>query len=185
MSAIAEELPSVPFQGFLVAELSGEVRHEFVEGRVYVMAGGSERHDLAAGLIYRALADRAEAGGCRVFTANRLLRTAAAAYYPDVLVSCGPAADTHYESDASLIVEVASPSTRDVDRREKAAAYAGLPSLQWYVIVDLEARRLEVARPSTAGLGWQAYGAGHTLVTAFGALDVDTLLAAVDRLATT
>lgn len=50
-----------------------------------------------------------------------------------------------YEGDAAIVVEVLSPSTRDVDRRAKAAAYAGLASLSMYIVVDLDARRLEVA----------------------------------------
>ena len=43
---------------------------------------------------------------------------------------CGPAANRLYEADASLVVEVLSPSTQDTDRREKAAAYATLPGLR-------------------------------------------------------
>jgi Uma2 family endonuclease len=98
MSSTVEELPSATFEEFLLAEERAQRRHEFVGGRVYVMAGGTERHDLAAGLVYEALAPGARAAGCRPFMANRMLRAGESAYYPDVFVVCGPAADRLYES---------------------------------------------------------------------------------------
>jgi Uma2 family endonuclease len=184
MSATAEELPSLTFEEFLDGERVAPRRREFVEGRVFLMAGGTERHDLAVGQLYRMLS-QAEDRGCRVFASNRLLRTATAAYYPDLMVSCSPAVHALYEGDAAIVVEVLSPSTRDVDRREKAAAYAGLASLSMYIVVDLDARRLEVAEPHRSGLSWKAYGQADVGVTSAGDIDVAALFDAVDRLATT
>jgi hypothetical protein len=82
MSSTAEELPSVTFGDFARAETGSERRHEFVAGRVFVMAVGTERHDLAAGLVYEALAPGARRSGCRPFIANRLLRASAPAGEP-------------------------------------------------------------------------------------------------------
>lgn len=185
MTASAEELPLVTFEDFLAAERRSERRHELVGGRVYVMAGGSERHDLATGLVYEALAPGARRAGCRPFTSNRLLRLSHAAYYPDVLVVCGPAGHRLHEVEASLVVEVLSPSTADTDRREKAAAYASLAGLRQYLLVDPDRRRIEVAAPDAGELHWQAYGPGSVLVTAFGVVDVDALYDALDAAATT
>jgi len=64
-----------------------------VGGRVYAMAGGSERHDLTAGLIHEAMAPGARHAGCRPFTSHPLVRIGSAGYYPDVVVVCGPASD--------------------------------------------------------------------------------------------
>ncbi len=61
MTTSAEELPLVTFEDFLAGEQLSERRHELVGGRVYVMAGGSERHDLMAGLVYEAVAPGARA----------------------------------------------------------------------------------------------------------------------------
>jgi len=112
MTGAAEELAGATFEGFLTHEQQAPRRHELVGGRVYVKAGGSERHDLTAGLIYEALAAGARTAGCRPFTSNRLLRAGTAGYYPDVLIVCGPATDRLYEANASLVVEVLRPPPR-------------------------------------------------------------------------
>ena len=185
MTVSAEELPLVTFEDFLAAEQRSERRHELVSGRVYVMAGGSERHDLATGLVYEALAPGARAQGCRPFASNRLVRLAHAAYYPDVVVVCGPAGHRLHEVDLTVVVEVLSPSTTDTDRREKAAAYATAPGLRQYVLVDPDRRRVEVAVPDAGELRWQAYGPGSVVSTHVGVLDLDALYDAVDAAATT
>lgn len=185
MISTAEELPSVTFEEFLRLEERSERRHEFVGGRAYAMAGGTERHDLAAGLIYEEFAAEARRAGCRPFIANRMLRAGESSYYPDVFVVCGTAADRLYESDATLIVEVLSPSTQDTDRREKAAAYVNLPSLGLYVLVDPSRPRLEVAQVVAGRLTWRAFGPEGVVPTRYGTLLVDDVYASLDATATT
>lgn len=79
----AETLQTLTFAEFLAREQRGDVRHEFVHGRVYAMSGGTERHDLLAGLVYEALVPSARARGCRAFLSNRLVKLEGAGYYPD------------------------------------------------------------------------------------------------------
>jgi Uma2 family endonuclease len=185
MTSTAKEVPVVSFDSFLAMEQRASRRHELVGGRVYAMAGGSERHDLAAGLLYEALAPKARARGCRPFTSNRLVRLGDAAYYPDVFVVCGPAADQFYERDLTVVVEVLSPSTSDTDRREKAVAYAGAESFQRYLLVDPTLRRIECAEPSADGLRWLAYGPGSVVPTPIGSINLDELYDALDAAAST
>lgn len=184
---MSEAVAPLDFDTWLAAEAGSERRHELVNGRSYVMAGGTERHDIAAGLVYEALAPGARRGGCRPFTANRILRVPAGnAYYPDVMVVCGPAAHRLYEEDASVLVEVLSPSTGDTDRREKATAYASLPGPQVLVLLDPDARRVEVARLVGGRVaGWDTYGPGDVVATPHGDLDVDALHDQVDATAST
>jgi Uma2 family endonuclease len=184
---VSEVIATCSFEDFLDAEQLADRRHELVGGRVYAMAGGSERHDLVAGLIYELLAPGARSRGCRPFISNRLVRTASGnTYYPDVLVACGSAPHRLYESSPVLIVEVLSHSTADLDRREKAVAYAGGGSLSLLLLVDPDARRIEAARPAMGQIGsWAAYGPGDVVATEFGDIDVDTLYDVVDRTATT
>ena len=147
IATVSEAIAICSFEDFLQAEQIADRRHELVGGRVYAMAGGSERHDLVAGLIYE-LTRASRSQGYRPFIANRLLRTPSGnAYYPDVVVACGPAPHRLYESSPALIVEVLSHSTADLDRREKAVAYAGAASLSLLLLVDPDARRIEAARP--------------------------------------
>ena len=149
---------------FLELEAGGQ-RHELVGGRAFAMAGGSERHDLMAGLITLELATATRRGPCRTFSQNRLVRTLRGnAYYPDVMVCCGSATHRLYETDADLIVEVLSDSTESVDRREKANAYAELDSLRCYAIVDPRVRRVEVGwRDPARGWRWDVVPAGGVI----------------------
>jgi Uma2 family endonuclease len=184
---MAEALAYTPFERYLDGEAIAERRHELVGGRVYAMAGGSERHDLVAGLLYETLAPGARARGCRPFTANRLVRTECGnAYYPDVMVVCGPAPHRLYEVDPALVVEVLSPSAQDQDRREKAVAYAESTALELLLLVDPDTRRIEVARPAGGRIReWRVFGAGEVVVTPYGDIDVDACYDLVDRSATT
>jgi Uma2 family endonuclease len=151
------------------------------------MAGASERHDLAAGLLYEAVAPGARAAGCRPFTANRLVKTRAGSmYYPDVMVACGKAPDRMYETSPTFIVEVLSPSTATIDRREKALAYTAIESLRMLLLVDPEYRRIEAAwLDDSGGLVWDVFGPGDVVVTGYGDLDVERFYDELDATATT
>lgn len=184
-SSAVEQLTSISFGDYLEAEQRSERRHEWVGGRIYAMSGGSERHALAAGLVSDALRPGARARGCRTFLADRMLRPGGVAYYPDFLVVCGPAGHAHYETDAALVVEVLSPSTRGNDRREKAMAYSTLSGLLQYLLLDPVERRIEVARFTPGGVQWEAFGAGDVVPTAYGDLVVDALYDELDVEATT
>lgn len=186
---MTEAIAYVSFAEFLEGEVLGEVRHELVGGRVYAMAGGTERHDLTAGLIFHALTPGALRAGCRPFNGNRILHTpSGSAYYPDVMVVCGRAPDRRHETGASLIVEVLSPSTANVDRREKAIAYAAIPALRQLLLVHPDERRIEVAQPAKGSghvLAWESYGPGQVVFTGYGNIAVDDLYDTIDRTATT
>ncbi len=185
MSVSVEEVHGVTFEEFLAAEQTSEHRHELVGGRVFVMAGGTERHELLTGLLYERLAPGARAHGCRPFQGGRLLRIEETGYYPDVLIACGPATDRLFDTTARLAVEVRSPSTQDVDRREKASAYARVEGLDLYLLVDPLERRIEVGRRRGTTWDWHAAGPGDVVATPFGDLDVDALHDDLDATATT
>lgn len=180
MTAIESD-PSFTFEEYLKFERISEVRHEWVTGQIYAMTGGTERHSLAGQLLFRLLDDAAERDGCRAFIADRMLRTSQAAYYPDVMVVCGPAKNDLYEIDATWIVEVLSPSTHLTDIREKAAAYAGLASLRGYLLVDTEQHLLTLQQRSPDG-SWTSttYLPGSQLVMGSAVIDVATVWDRID-----
>ena len=184
---MSEAIATWSFEEFVEAEQVSEARHELVLGRVYGMAGGSERHDLAAGFIFAAVMPGAASQGRRPFISNRLLRvTRSIAYYPDVMVAGGAAPDRLFEDSPVLIVEVLSRSTGQFDRREKAMAYASCPSLRLLLLVDPEQRRIEAARPAEGRIDtWTVFTSGHVVDTGFGDIDVDELYDFVDATATT
>jgi Uma2 family endonuclease len=122
---------------YLAMEEASPVKHEFVAGEVYAMSGVTLRHNLITLNIVRCLHGPARARRCSVLATDVKLRVMDRIYYPDVIVACGKAAEVELIIDEpSLIVEVTSPSTRVVDRREKLDAYLRIPSLRQYLIVD-------------------------------------------------
>ena len=181
----AETIQTLTFAEFLAREQRGDVRHEFVHGRVYAMSGATERHDLLAGLVYEALVPSARARGCRAFLSNRLVKLEGAGYYPDVLVVGGPSGEIHHETDVTVVVEVLSPSTEGYDRREKATANARAAGYEVLNLADPDRRRIEVARLGPEGLQWQIAGSGHSVWTSVGDLEVDALHDALEQTATT
>lgn len=180
----AEPLPHFTFEEYLRLEQLGEGRHEWVAGQVHLMSGGSDRHTVTAQALFTRLSAASRARGCRIFHADRSLKTADASYYPDVFVVCGPRADRLFETDAELVIEVLSPSTETIDRREKASAYAGLPGLGVYVLADPETSRLHVGTREPDGTWSWVH---HPPKGVVGLLDVDIdladLWAEVDELA--
>jgi Uma2 family endonuclease len=125
-------------------------RHEFVAGFVYAMAGASEGHadiklNIAAWLKSRV------PKGCRVFDGDLKLRIEAGSsvhfYYPDIFVSCGPRDRTQlFRTDATLVIEILSPTTQRTDRGEKSTVYGNVPSLEEYVLVSQDRAQVEVRR---------------------------------------
>ncbi len=170
---------------FVASEQSSEQRHELVGGRIYAMAGGTERHELLKDPLYMRWQSQAFGSGCRAFTGRMLLVPSGNMYYPDVLIVCARSPDPLFENDAVVIAEVSSPSTRGVDRREKVAAYAQLPSLRFYAVVDPLFRRVEVATWNDGEIAWSALGSGEVLMCPYGNIAIDDLYDEIDVIATT
>lgn len=138
---------------YLELEQSATVKHEYVGGELHAMVGASRRHNRISLNIARKLADAAEDGPCRVSMSDVKLQVEDVFYYPDVMVACGEAPEDEYlEDEPCLVVEVTSPGTETIDRREKLANYQGVSSLQAYVIVDQERRRITHYRRDENGV---------------------------------
>lgn len=149
--------PRLSADAYLSGELKSDIRHEYVDGEVYAMAGAGESHNLIALNVAARLRGLVRGGPCRVFISDMKLRVAAwnAFYYPDVMVVCDAAdAQAYYKESPSLIVEVLSNSTESIDRREKLLTYRTLASLREYVLIAQDRRRVEVHRRADDGL-WQ------------------------------
>jgi len=126
---------------YLRLEEAATSKHELVGGEIYAMAGASERHNRIAGNIFYHLRTATRGKACRAFMADMKLRLAASTtyYYPDAMLVCDDT-DDHplYKQSPCFIAEVLSPATASVDTREKWAAYRGLASLRYYLLVDSE-----------------------------------------------
>jgi Uma2 family endonuclease len=127
-------------EDYLEGESHSDIRHEFVAGQIFAMAGASEEHNLIAGNLFAALHGHLRGKSCRVFTLDMKVRLAAASsdvfYYPDVLITCDPRdKDRFFKRYPSILVEVLSPETERTDRREKFVSYTQIRSLEEYVLV--------------------------------------------------
>jgi len=129
---------------YLEMEATASVRHEYVGGMVYAMVGTTKRHNRIAGNVYARLLAAVRGGPCRVYMEAVKLRVEDVIYYPYVMVACGAEDnDPLIENAPCLVVEVASPSTESIDRREKMLAYRSIPTLRAYLIVAQDDRRVE------------------------------------------
>lgn len=148
---------------YLESEKDGQVRHEYVGGVAYAMTGGSGRHNRIAGNIYRKITDAAEDGPCRVYISDMKVRIPDGPfYYPDVMVACGSEPEhPYYDEEPCLIVEVISPNTESIDRREKLEAYKKLPTLEAYLMVSQNERKVERYFKDEQGEWWKADLAGE------------------------
>ncbi|MDW8323133.1 MAG: Uma2 family endonuclease [Burkholderiales bacterium] len=159
MTALALQRPLLTEAEYLQAEAASPVRHEYVAGEVYALSGGSLRHNRITLNLAVGLMSRLQGKPCQIFVSDVRLKVAAADayYYPDLLVVCGArgrlADATQTVEDPVLIVEVLSPASEVIDRREKLAAYRRLASLREYALVSQDARRVEVYRRS-GDIGW-------------------------------
>lgn len=151
MSLIRHDLPNISIEDYLAGERESEVKHEYVNGQVFAMAGASRRHNLLSGNFYGLLWNQLQASPCYPMNGDMLLKTGKDSYrYPDVQVICDddPSDDEYVNESPVLIVEVLSRSTRRFDKTEKRAEYLALPSLQEYVLVEQDFAEVEVQRRS-------------------------------------
>ena len=145
---------------YMALEEESSVRHEFLDGEIYAMAGGSPDHAALAAALIGILRGKLPPG-CRVFTSDLRVRIAdgGLSTYPDAAVICGrtlrAAEDALAVTNPVLLVEVTSTSTEEYDRGEKLRHYKGLPSLREVLFVSH--RRAELTLHRHEDSGWVVY----------------------------
>jgi len=169
---------------YLAAEATSEVRHEFLNGEVWAMAGGTPEHAALAAAVIGELRAALRGKPCRVYTSDARVRVASTGLstYPDVAVVCGDLETAPDDPDAItnpvLLVEVLSDATEAYDRGVKAAHYRQIAALKEYVLVSQAEALVEVYRRAASGR-WELLEAraGETLeLEALGVrLDVSAL----------
>lgn len=177
---------------FLAWDATQTVKHEFVGGEVFAMAGGEDRTNTAALNLVVALRQQLRGSLCRVYASDVKLRVDAADsfYYPDLMVTCSAAdaADRLIKREPILVVEVLSPSTAAYDRGDKFASYRQLPSLAEYLLVDVDSRRCDLFRKRSDDGLWvlhpSAPGQGVQLASVGLAISAEALWADLETLTT-
>ena len=144
---------------YLEQEKEAATRSEFISGEVYAMAGSSDRHQFICSNLFVELFEHLrDSKNCRVFMTDMKVKVNEEKYYyPDVVVACDETpADPYFREETVLIVEVASPATRETDRREKLQAYQQMPSVQEYVLIEQDKMHIEIHKRQPNGT-WITY----------------------------
>lgn len=162
----ASQRPMLTPEEYLTLEEASEIRHEYVEGEIYAMSGGTDAHSTISLNCAAILRAHGRGSGCRTFGPDMKahLERLQVYYYPDVQVTCEPRdqQNIQFKQYARLIVEVLSKSTEAFDRGQKFENYQTLDSLQEYVLIDQYRPRVDCFRRTETGL-WllQGYGPGE------------------------
>ena len=164
-------------EDYLEGELRSEVKHEYLSGMVYAMAGARNIHNQIAGNVFGALYGRLQGHQCQPFNSDtkvRLrLRDQLRFYYPDAQVTCHPnPPDDSFQDRPILVVEVISESTRRADEGEKRDGYLALGSLEQYLLVEPGKPSVTVWRRTTDGFVREVFS-GLESVISLSTLDID------------
>lgn len=142
---------------YLAAEAKSDVRHEFLDGQVYALAGGTPEHAALAAAVIGELRNALRGKPCRVYSSDVRVRIEATGLttYPDASVVCGQLETSREDPNAIVnpvvLVEVLSESTEAYDRGAKTQHYRRIPSLREYVLVAQHEPLVEVYRRNEQG----------------------------------
>jgi Uma2 family endonuclease len=149
MSNTAKHL-YLSIEEYLVAEAQSLLKHEYVAGELFAMAGAHESHVTIAGNLFSLLRSHVRGSPCRVYISDMKVKVDAADsfFYPDVFVTCAASdgAEPLMKRHPNLIIEVLSDSTAVYDYGAKFVYYQQLTSLQEYVLIKPERMAVDVFR---------------------------------------
>ena len=153
MTALLKD-DTISVEEYLQGELIAEIKHEYLDGYIYAMAGASMNHVRITGNIAGELRQHLKNMPCDVLSSDfKVNVNNRKFFYPDVVVICDKNNESLHGNDfftqnPLLIVEVLSSSTQRTDRTLKRLAYQSLPSLQEYVLIEQDFVDVEISRRS-------------------------------------
>jgi Uma2 family endonuclease len=155
MIAAKEHYPKLTPEEYFTWEEQQEEKHEYFDGEVYAMTGGTLNHSEIGAIFTTLLRNHLQDSGCRVFSSDARIKIHRSEkyVYPDVSVTCDDRDrdNTQYIAHPCLIVEVLSPSTEAYDRGKKFKLYRQSPSLIEYVLVNADEIEIDIFRKNDRG----------------------------------
>lgn len=165
MSVALPKLTRLSAEDYLEMELTSPIKHEYVAGEIFAMTGTSDSHNIISLNLAFILREHLRGTPCRVFMSDLKLKvdTADAYFYPDLMVTCETARDSHFREQPKLIIEVLSDSTAKYDQDGKRRMYQSIESLQEYVLVAQSFMDVRVFRRAANGWEMAIYTDGATI----------------------
>jgi Uma2 family endonuclease len=160
MTAPLAEAELMSVEEYLALEEAHEVRHEYVGGMIYAMAGGTRSHAAIAMNVGISLGAQLRGKPCRPYGSDFKVcirfSTHTRFYYPDLMVICGARpSNSFFDDEPTIIVEVTSDSTRRTDELEKREAYQTLAFLKVYLLLEQDRAAAVVWRRGKRGFGFE------------------------------
>src|SRR5712692_7136338 len=162
---------------------SHDVKHEYIDGYVYAMAGGTLDHSEIGVNVVIVLRSALGSGPCRVYNSDAAARLSATRYtYPDATVTCSEHDHGRIREIKTprVIVEVLSDTTEAYDRGEKFGYYRECSTVQEYVLVNTKRQLVEIYRRTQEGWILHVYKPGDEVELT--SIDVHFPLAALYEL---
>ncbi len=147
----AKKLNVTSEDDYLASELTSEIKHEYLGGVVYAMAGARNQHNRIATRVLGMLFGRLSGKPCQPCNSDTKIRVRMPGhtryYYPDASVVCqpNPPGDS-FEDQPAAVFEVLSRGTRRIDEGEKKDAYLTIPSLAVYALIEQSSPTIVIYR---------------------------------------
>lgn len=179
----------VSYAEYLELEAHSAERHEWLNGRVFTMAGGTEEHAFLGAAALRELGIALRGKPCRPLSGDMRIRSLVTgeSHYADGAVVCGPRVphpeDIHTCANPTVLVEVLSPSSAAYDRGEKFEDYQTLETLRDYLLISTGRNHVDhYARQPDGSWLRRSYGPGGVVVLTGceGTLGVDAIYEGVE-----
>ena len=158
MSSAREKISKISGEEYLKGELISDIKHEYVDGEVYAMAGASKKHHVisvnVASEIRNAL--KHNNSPCTTYSSDMKVKVANVSnsfFYPDMMVVCENNDDDYYQNSPVIIVEVLSKSTGKYDKSNKRLSYFNISTLKEYILIEQDNCEIVVFEKDK---GWQS-----------------------------
>ncbi|MGB2926525.1 MAG: Uma2 family endonuclease [Limnothrix sp.] len=168
---------------YLEFEKTSDIKHEYIDGEIYAMAGTGKFHNIISGNLYILLRNSLRNSDCQTFIADVKVKLEEGRrfFYPDLLVTCDPTDDPNdlFVTTPKVIIEILSPSTASFDRDGKFQLYRTIPSLREYILVSAETYSVECFRRQTQDIWTVQFYENIAAIAYIEALDINAPLSEI------
>lgn len=143
MSAVLKR--DISEREYLEIEQHSDIKHEYINGEMWAMAGAKRNHNEITSTLTRHLGNHLDGTPCSVFVSDMKVKVNHNFFYPDVMIACDDEHD-YYTEKPRIIFEVLSKSTEKFDKSLKFTAYKTITTLQEYVLIQQDSAEIMVCR---------------------------------------